>query len=62
MKQVTNPTYVHFFERTYLLAFTGNIDYPAHLKQMVLVKAPLKTKYDGKLEHLRIYYGDHSLN
>jgi hypothetical protein len=34
---------------------TGNIDYPARLKQMVLVKAPLKTKYDGKLEHLRIH-------
>jgi hypothetical protein len=38
-----------------ITAFTGNIDDPACLKQMALVKAPLKTKYDGKLEHLRTH-------
>jgi hypothetical protein len=32
--------------------FTGNIDDPARLKQMALVKAPLKTKYNGKFENL----------
>jgi hypothetical protein len=35
--------------------FTGNIDDPARLKQMALVKAPLKTKYDGKLAHSRTH-------
>ncbi len=35
--------------------FTGIIDDPAHLKQMASVKAPRKTKYDGKLEHLRTH-------
>jgi hypothetical protein len=35
--------------------FTGNIDDPARLKQMALVKAPLKTKYNGKLENLRTH-------
>jgi hypothetical protein len=35
--------------------FTGNIDDPARLKQMALVKAPLKTKYNGKFENLRAH-------
>jgi hypothetical protein len=35
--------------------FTGNIDDPARLKQMALVKAPLKTKYNGKLENMRTH-------
>jgi hypothetical protein len=35
--------------------FTGHIDNPARLKQMALVKAPLKTKYDGKLGNLRTH-------
>jgi hypothetical protein len=30
--------------------FTGATDDPVHLKQMVLVKAPLKIKFDGKIE------------
>jgi len=28
--------------------FTGNIEYAAYLKQ--LVKAPLKTRYDGEIQ------------
>jgi hypothetical protein len=35
--------------------FTGNTDDPVHLTQMALVKAPLKTKYDGKIENLRTH-------
>jgi hypothetical protein len=35
--------------------FSGTIDDPAHLKQMVLVEAPLKTEFDGKPDHLRTH-------
>jgi hypothetical protein len=35
--------------------FTGSIDDPSRLKQMALVKALLKVKYDGKIEHLRTH-------
>jgi hypothetical protein len=35
--------------------FSGTIDDPARLKQMALVKAPLKTKFDGNPDHLRIH-------
>jgi uncharacterized protein YqgV (UPF0045/DUF77 family) len=35
-----------------LTPFTGTIDDPACLKQMALVKTPLKTKFEGKAEQL----------
>jgi len=35
--------------------YSGIIDDPARLKQMALVKAPLKTKFDGKPDHLRTH-------
>jgi hypothetical protein len=35
--------------------FTCSIYDPSHLKQMQLVKAPLKTIYDGKPEQLRTH-------
>jgi hypothetical protein len=35
--------------------FTFTTDDPARLKQMALVKALLKTNYDGNIEHLRTH-------
>jgi len=35
--------------------FSGTFDDPACLKQMGLVKAPLKTKFDGAPDHLRTH-------
>jgi hypothetical protein len=35
--------------------FTCSIDDPQRLKQMELVKAPLKTKFDGKPEQIRTH-------
>jgi hypothetical protein len=35
--------------------FSDTIDDPARLKQMALVKAPLKTKFDGTPDHLRTH-------
>jgi hypothetical protein len=35
--------------------FTCAIDDPNHLKQMQLGKAPLKTKFEGKPEHLQTH-------
>jgi hypothetical protein len=38
-----------------LTPFTGTIDDPARLKQMALVKSPLKTKFEGKTEQIRTH-------
>jgi hypothetical protein len=35
--------------------FTCKIDVPQHLKQMELVKAPLKSKFEGKPEQIRTH-------
>ncbi len=35
--------------------FTCSIDDPVHLKQMALVKTPLKTKFEGKPEQFRTH-------
>jgi hypothetical protein len=41
-----------------LTPFTATIDDPARLKHMAMVKAPLQTVYDGKIENLRLHIQD----
>jgi hypothetical protein len=38
--------------------FTATVDDPARLKHMALVKEPLKTVYEGKIENLRLHIQD----
>ncbi len=41
-----------------LMSVTATIDDSACLKHMVMVKAPLQTVYDGKIENLRLHIQD----
>jgi hypothetical protein len=41
-----------------LTPFTATVDDPARLKHMALVKEPLKTVYEGKIENLRLHIQD----
>jgi hypothetical protein len=41
-----------------LTPFTATIDNPARLKHMSMVKAPLQTVYDGKVENLNLHIQD----
>jgi hypothetical protein len=41
-----------------LTPFTGTIDNSARLKHMACIKAPLKTIFDGKPEHLQMHLSE----